>query len=91
VRHDVAMSGEITLRGNVLPVGGIKEKVLAAQRAGIKRIILPERNRKDMVDVPQEVKDAVEFFFVRQVSEIPPLALTGSLSPLVEPAPEATQ
>lgn len=90
VRHDVAMSGEITLRGNVLPVGGIKEKVLAAQRAGIKRIILPERNRKDMVDVPQEVKDAVEFFFVRQVSEIPPLALIGPLSPLVETAPEAT-
>ena len=89
VRHDVAMSGEITLRGNVLPVGGIKEKVLAAQRAGIKRIILPERNRKDMVDVPQEVKEAVEFFFVRQVSEIPPLALTGPLSPLVEPPPAA--
>ena len=88
VRHDVAMSGEITLRGNVLPVGGIKEKVLAAQRAGIKRIILPEKNRKDMVDVPQEVKDAVEFFFVRQVSEIPPLALTRPLSPLTEPADE---
>lgn len=75
VRHDVAMSGEITLRGNVLPVGGIKEKTLAAQRAGIKRIILPERNRKDMIEVAQEVKDNVEFFFVSRVEEVPELAL----------------
>ena len=52
IRNDVAMTGEITLRGNVLPVGGIKEKMLAAHRAGIKRIIMPERNQKDMVDVP---------------------------------------
>src|SRR6202022_4587439 len=54
VRADVAMTGEITLRGNVLPVGGIKEKLLAAHRAGIKRVIIPERNRKDIVDVPEE-------------------------------------
>lgn len=50
VRHDVAMTGEITLRGTVLPVGGIKEKVIAAHRAGIKKILLPEQNRRDMVD-----------------------------------------
>ncbi len=82
VRHDVAMTGEITLRGNVLPVGGIKEKVLAAQRAGIKRVILPERNRKDLVDVPEEVRQSLDIVFVKQVSEIPALALTQPLEPL---------
>ena len=56
VRGDVAMTGEITLRGTVLPVGGIKEKVLAAHRAGIKRVVLPERNRKDIVDIPETVR-----------------------------------
>lgn len=82
VRHDVAMTGEITLRGNVLPVGGIKEKTLAAQRAGITRVILPERNRKDMIDVAQEVKDSVEFVFVSRVEEVPQWAL----APTDEPA-----
>jgi ATP-dependent Lon protease len=61
VRHDVAMTGEITLRGRVLPVGGIKEKVLAAHRAGIKRVILPERNMADLEEVPQEIRDELEF------------------------------
>jgi ATP-dependent Lon protease len=82
VRHDVAMTGEITLRGNVLPVGGIKEKTLAAHRAGIRRVILPERNRKDMVDVAEEVKNDLEFVFVRTVDEIPAYALTEPLQPL---------
>lgn len=81
VRHDVAMTGEITLRGNVLPVGGIKEKTLAAQRAGIKRVILPERNRKDMVEVAEEVKEGLEFFFVSHVEEIPALALVAEDAP----------
>ena len=76
VRNDVAMSGEITLRGAVLPVGGIKEKVLAAHRAGVKRIVLPEKNKKDMVDVPDVVKSEVEFFFVKKVEELLPLVLT---------------
>ncbi|MBO6937947.1 MAG: endopeptidase La [Deltaproteobacteria bacterium] len=70
VRHDVAMTGEITLRGRVLPVGGIKEKVLAAHRAGIKRIILPERNAADLEEVPQEVKDDLEFIPVKKVDEV---------------------
>jgi ATP-dependent Lon protease len=69
VRHDVAMTGEITLRGSVLPVGGIKEKVLAAHRAGIKRVILPERNEKDLVDVPDEIKRDVEVVLVKRVGE----------------------
>ena len=60
VRPDVAMTGEITLRGNVLPIGGIKEKLLAAHRAGIKRVIIPERNVKDLIDVPEEVKSEME-------------------------------
>jgi ATP-dependent Lon protease len=70
VRHDVAMTGEITLRGRVLPVGGIKEKVLAAHRAGIKRVILPERNMADLEEVPQEVRDTLEFVPVTKMDEV---------------------
>jgi ATP-dependent Lon protease len=76
IRNDVAMTGEITLRGNVLPVGGIKEKILAAHRAGIKRIIMPDRNQKDMVDVPDQAKKEMEFFYVKKIDELLPLALT---------------
>ena len=75
VRSDVAMSGEITLRGNILPVGGIKEKVLAAHRSEIKRVVLPARNKKDMVDVSDEIKDELEFFFLEHVSGLPELVL----------------
>ncbi|MFT4705455.1 MAG: ATP-dependent Lon protease [Bradymonadia bacterium] len=82
VSHEVAMTGEITLRGNVLPVGGIKEKTLAAHRAGIKTIILPKRNEKDMVDVPDQVKKELTFHFVKHVSEVPPIALVGTITPL---------
>jgi ATP-dependent Lon protease len=70
VRSDVAMTGEITLRGAVLPVGGIKEKVLAAHRAGIKRIVLPERNGKDLVDVPEEVRNDIQFILARRVETV---------------------
>ena len=73
VPPDVALSGEITLRGTVLPVGGIKEKVLAAHRAGIKKIILPERNQKDLIDVPEQALNELEILFVRRMEEVIPL------------------
>ena len=75
VRHDVAMTGEITLRGRVLPVGGVKEKVLAAHRAGVKRVILPERNVADLEEVPQEIKTELEFIGVSRMTEVLKLAL----------------
>jgi ATP-dependent Lon protease len=75
VRHDVAMTGEITLRGSVLPVGGIKEKLLAAHRAGIKRVILPERNQKDLVELPEEVRRALDIVLVKKVDETVAAAL----------------
>ena len=76
VRPDVAMTGEITLRGNVLQVGGVKEKLLAAHRAGVKRVIIPDRNVKDLVDVPQEVKDDMEIIPVKRMDEVLMHALT---------------
>jgi ATP-dependent Lon protease len=70
VASNVAMTGEISLRGLVLPVGGIKEKTVAAHRAGIRKVLLPARNRKDLEDVPQSVRDEVEFVFVERVDEV---------------------
>jgi ATP-dependent Lon protease len=70
VRSDTAMTGEITLRGLVLPVGGIKDKVLAAQRSGIKRVILPDRNRKDLPEIPESVRETLEIVFVRRMDEV---------------------
>lgn len=70
VKRDVAMTGEITLRGNVLPIGGVKEKVLAAQRAGVRRIILPAPNRKDLIDIPRKIKKEMEFIFVEEIKEV---------------------
>jgi ATP-dependent Lon protease len=87
VRGDVAMTGEITLRGSVLPVGGIKEKVLAAHRAGIKRVILPDRNRKDMVDIPESVRRDLELVFVKRIQEA--LELTLEAMPVVVPGPDS--
>ncbi len=78
VRGDTAMTGEATLRGLVLPVGGIKEKVLAAHRAGIKRIIMPERCRKDLIDVPEEAKRDIEFIFATQMDEVLKAALESN-------------
>jgi ATP-dependent Lon protease len=90
VRADVAMTGEITLRGLVLPVGGIKEKLLAAHRAGIRRILLPERNSKDVVDVPQEILDEIEIVFAKSVDDVLLAALEDELTldPAVEQAVE---
>jgi len=83
VRGDVAMTGEITLRGSVLPVGGIKEKVLAAHRAGIKRVILPDRNRKDLVDIPESVRKDLDLSFVKRIQE----ALEQTLESTIVEAP----
>src|SRR5713101_7243180 len=84
VRHDVAMTGEITLRGRVLPIGGLKEKVLAAHRAGIKRVIVPERNRADLEEVPKEVMEAIEFCFVQKMDSVLEYALE-SIPKAMEP------
>ena len=70
VRKDVAMTGEITLRGRVLPVGGIKDKVLAAYRAGVKKILLPIENEKDMEEIPSRVKRSIDFVFVKSMDEV---------------------
>jgi ATP-dependent Lon protease len=75
VRSDLAMTGEITLRGKVLPVGGIREKVLAAHRAGIETVILPRRNERDLEDVPEELRGDMEFIFADSAEDVIPLAL----------------
>ncbi|MFQ6057598.1 MAG: endopeptidase La [Anaerolineae bacterium] len=75
VHRDVAMTGEITLRGRVLPIGGLKEKVLAAHRAGLKTILLPKKNEKDMVEIPRKVRRDLNFVFVNRMDEVLPVAL----------------
>jgi ATP-dependent Lon protease len=75
VRSDTAMTGEISLRGLVLPIGGVKEKTAAAVRAGLTRVILPERNRKDLEDVSQDVRERLEFIFAGNVSDVLAAAL----------------
>jgi len=77
-RPDVAMTGEITLRGLVLPVGGLKEKILAAKRAGIKTIILPKRNKKDLPEVPKEAKKGLKFMFAENTNDVLKIALNKS-------------
>jgi ATP-dependent Lon protease len=77
IRSDTAMTGEINLRGLVLPVGGVKEKVVAAHGAGIRRVMLPARNRKDFDDIPEEVRKQVEFIRLERVEE----AVAAALDP----------
>jgi ATP-dependent Lon protease len=85
VRRDVAMTGEITLRGRVLPIGGVKEKLLAAHRAGIKTFILPDKNKKDLTDIPKEVLDTVEIKTVDNIDQVLKIALQPG-QPAVTPA-----
>jgi ATP-dependent Lon protease len=75
VRHTVGMTGEVTLQGRVLPIGGVKQKVLAAHAAGLTEVILPERNRGDMDDVPEEVREAMKFHFAMTIDEVLGVAL----------------
>ncbi len=91
VRSEVAMTGEITLRGKVLPVGGVKEKVLAARRAGIKTVILPRRNESDLEDIPEEVRKEIAFVFVDTVDEVLQHALRDGTEQLPEAAPAAAE
>jgi ATP-dependent Lon protease len=79
VKNDVAMTGEITLSGLVLPVGGIKEKILAAKAAGIKKVLLPVRNRGDVEEIGEELKEGLEFVFVESADEVFKLALEDSM------------
>jgi ATP-dependent Lon protease len=88
VRADVAMTGEITLRGEVLPIGGLKEKLLAAHRGGIKLALIPEENIKDLTDIPDNVKNAIEIVPVRWIDKVLELALEKLPEPLPELTPE---
>ena len=89
VRRDIAMTGEITLRGKVLPIGGLKEKLLAAHRAGIFEAILPEDNRRDFADLPELLKSSMKLHFVEQMDEVLQIALEEKLPILAEELPEA--
>ncbi|MGE8515299.1 MAG: endopeptidase La [Alcaligenes nematophilus] len=82
VRADVAMTGEITLRGEVLPIGGLKEKLLAAQRGGIKTVMIPEENIKDLADIPDNVKNTLEIIPVRWIDRVLEVALQDAVTPL---------
>ena len=84
VNRTVAMTGEITLRGRVLEIGGVKEKVIAAHRAGLKTVILPKDNKKDLEDVPKEVLKDLKFIFVSHMDEALEVALTKQVTPQTE-------
>jgi ATP-dependent Lon protease len=88
VRSDVAMTGEITLRGEVLPIGGLKEKLLAAQRGGVALVMIPEENQKDLVEIPDNIKGKLEIKPVRWIDEVLQIALTRQPVPRVETPPE---
>ena len=81
VRRDVAMTGEVTLTGQVLPIGGLKEKLLAAHRAGIKEVLLPKENEKDLVDMPKKIIDDVKITPVEYADQVIKIAMTKELKP----------
>src|SRR4029077_11619623 len=87
VRSDVAMTGEITLRGEVLPIGGLKEKLLAAHRGGIKTVLIPDENQKDLVEIPDNIKGNLEIKPVKWIAEVLGVALTPQ--PLPQQSTEA--
>lgn len=91
VRSDVAMTGEITLQGRVLPIGGLKEKLLAALRAGIKTVIIPKSNEKDLAEVPDIVKNELEIVFAENASDVLKVALECPIEPMFEPKPCAKE
>jgi ATP-dependent Lon protease len=90
VQRKVAMTGEITLRGHVLPIGGLREKVLAAYRAGFRTLVLPRQNQKDLVDVPRKVQRGIKFIYVETMDEVLPVVLLSAkgTQPTVQPAPK---
>jgi len=92
VHREIAMTGEITLRGRVLPIGGLKEKLLAALRGGLKKVLIPEENAKDLVDIPQSVKNELEIVPVARMEEVLKHALVSQPVPIVwnEPPPALT-
>jgi ATP-dependent Lon protease len=89
VRCDVAMTGEITLRGEVTAIGGLKEKLLAALRGGIKTVLIPEENAKDLQDIPENVKNGLEIVPVRWIDKVLEIALEHMPSPLPDDEPVA--
>jgi ATP-dependent Lon protease len=88
VKKDVAMTGEITLRGSILPVGGIKEKLLAAHRAGIREVLVPARNERDLEEVPKDVRSELNIHLVKRIDEVLPLVLEPPLNPPPQPQPD---
>ena len=86
VRSTVGMTGEVTLQGLVLPIGGVKQKVLAAHRMGLKEVILPRRNEKDLDDVPESVREAMTFHLAGRVEDVLKVALTAAALPATQVA-----
>jgi len=91
VKKDVAMTGEITLRGSVLPVGGIKEKLLAAHRAGIREVLVPARNERDLEDIPRDVRGELKVHLIRRVDEVLTLVLEPPIALPPIPQPDGEQ
>ncbi len=91
VRHDVAMTGEVTLRGKILEIGGVKEKTLAAYRAGLRQVVLPAGNRRDLRDVPADVREGMTFHFVERMDEVFDIALTGGAATPAARVPVLTE